>query len=828
MKYLSLELKGFTRMLLNNVKSFTIEPTEPIQLILGTNGSGKSSLLDALTPLPASQNDFATEGSKAIAIEHQGAVYDLKSVFSNGQKHYFYKNGEDLNPGGTITVQKELVKQHFNITSEIHTLTSGQSRFSTMSSIDRRYWFTKLSDTNYDYAISVYKRLKDRHRDVTGALKLAKNRLVTETAKTITNEEKANLKSQVDELYALCQKLIEYRMPVDKTSQSIEEKAKDLEKRIASLFTTLMKKKKTHPNGGLNLQETTERLLTIESIRQVEQVFIDKFFEEHNELTKTIQTLNETGGKGIDELQAQIDEISKQMNVKQSRKKLNLEFETGYDVETAFNTVYDNLTTVFSSLPENPNKLFNRVALQEASEKITSIKAGMVEMNSNLNKLTVQKDNQEHIKDHDTVDCPQCKHKWSRGFDQIFYDKVLENIEVVQENIDELTVRLMEAQEALDVITNYSDTFKQFSNCVNNWSILKPLWDKILKDELIYRAPRACLGMLEALRHDLTIDIEIEAFRKEYIRVNSIMVMASKLGDANIDKIKTQLEQLDEKMSISTQKIQDCNVESKKLTLYKKDMEDIVSISSDIELLVSSFTMCYHEAIESFRRDALNESIRTVQGVLNQKERVLYEMNLQAGIIKDIEQQITSLELQESAYKALMKQLSPVDGLIAEGLLGFISTFVKHMNVFIKRIWMYPLSVVPCGLSSEGVVELDYKFPLKISDREKPVPDVKQGSTAMKEVTDLAFQITAMKYLGLEDSPLILDEFGASLDAEHRVAAARAIQELMDMRDFTQLFIVSHYEATYGSLTNAQVCVLCSSNIVIPKNAIVNQHVTIE
>jgi hypothetical protein len=150
------------------------------------------------------------------------------------------------------------------------------------------------------------------------------------------------------------------------------------------------------------------------------------------------------------------------------------------------------------------------------------------------------------------------------------------------------------------------------------------------------------------------------------------------------------------------------------------------------------------------------------------------------------------------------------------------------MNNFISKIWLYPLAVIPCGLDDDGTLELDYKFPLKVQNHPDKVPDVSKGSSAMQEIVDLAFKITAIKYLGLEDSPLLIDEFGKTFDKEHRVAAAHGIKQLIELRSFTQLFTISHYEATYGSLTNAEICVLCSNNISIPTNAVYNEHVTME
>jgi hypothetical protein len=47
----------------------------------------------------------------------------------------------------------------------------------------------------------------------------------------------------------------------------------------------------------------------------------------------------------------------------------------------------------------------------------------------------------------------------------------------------------------------------------------------------------------------------------------------------------------------------------------------------------------------------------------------------------------------------------------------------------------------------------------------------------------------------------------------------------MDQRPFTQLYMVSHYQASYGAFTQAEICVLDQTNIEIPKGLTYNQHV---
>jgi ABC-type molybdenum transport system ATPase subunit/photorepair protein PhrA len=76
---------------------------------------------------------------------------------------------------------------------------------------------------------------------------------------------------------------------------------------------------------------------------------------------------------------------------------------------------------------------------------------------------------------------------------------------------------------------------------------------------------------------------------------------------------------------------------------------------------------------------------------------------------------------------------------------------------------------------------------------------------------------------GLSEASLFLDEFASSFDEQHRTNAVMAIKSIMEQLPFSQLWMVSHYHSQYGALGNAEVCVLSSTNIVVPE--VYNQHV---
>jgi hypothetical protein len=164
---------------------------------------------------------------------------------------------------------------------------------------------------------------------------------------------------------------------------------------------------------------------------------------------------------------------------------------------------------------------------------------------------------------------------------------------------------------------------------------------------------------------------------------------------------------------------------------------------------------------------------------------------------------------------------------IAEGMLGFIRTFVAKMNALIAKVWTYRMEVHDCSTEEESA-ELNYKFPLSTPNLPKPTIDVAHGSSAQKQMVDLAFRIIMAQCLGLDRGPLALDEFGTGFDEGHREAATQVISQLMNQLNFSQLFMISHYDECYGAFYNAQITVIDKRNITIPGNRKYNEYTLIE
>jgi DNA repair exonuclease SbcCD ATPase subunit len=159
-------------------------------------------------------------------------------------------------------------------------------------------------------------------------------------------------------------------------------------------------------------------------------------------------------------------------------------------------------------------------------------------------------------------------------------------------------------------------------------------------------------------------------------------------------------------------------------------------------------------------------------------------------------------------------------------LMQIRESFISQMNTFIEQVWSYPMTIMSCDIQDNESLDLDYKFPVrKYSDDDKS-PDVSKCSNGMKEIINLSFKITAMKYLNLLHTPLYLDEFGSAMDNGHKNEVISLIKAFNEQKTFSQMFIVSHDVTQYNSLPNSEVCVLCDTNIITPQKY--NEHVTMK
>lgn len=825
---LKLRIKSVESIGYKEAQCITIDHPDKLYVTNDFVVTHNSSMLKQLTPLPPEQKEFYKGGYKKIIIEHHNSTYELLSTFDGGQKHTFIRDGVILNNEGTVTIQKDLVKEYFLITPEIHSLISGKDLFSLMSTNKRKDWFLQLCDTNYDYAMKVYNRLRERLRDTSGALKLAKKRLTVESEKLIKDDEEKRLTVEVEELHKILNQLLECRKPLEDDLDLLSIEQSTLDKNLLALTNNLLTiveqiKEETLTESML-MDRIKECDLELYSIgKQISDLTIK--FDLNNKKINILRKAEQNTISGlVKELQGLQDNSNRVIT-----SLMNGELSNPNYASDSFKNIKNSLIDLLSMLPKNDDKKYTQDKLISTKEELTKLTLRKEDIAKRLAEFNTKISHMERHRDNPDLACPKCNHMFSLGYSELIYKDSVAFRDKANIDLQTTNTEIKSKEEYIEVCTEYSITFRQILQIMNNSPELNIYWMKIKESNVLYNDPQSLIIMFNNIESDISRQIDLSKLRDVIKEKKDLLDSLKEIGDGDLNQIVNDNISISEQIeALSKQQITLVNSKkdysSRRSVLLTKD-----NLINQIRGLIINKKTIFKTELETIRRIHLNNLIVSLQNTLAAKVEAVNSFKSHQSLIDDINKQINILSTQESSLKELVSVISPTDGLIAEGLTGFINSFVEQMNFFIKKIWSYPLIIQACGYDSEEAVDLNYKFPVIVNNDDNIINDVSEGSTGMLDIINLAFRITAMQYLGLSHYPLGLDEWGSGFDAVHRNQAVNAIKALTDQHIFDQLFIISHYAESFGALSNPEVCVLDISNIELPKNILTyNKHVVIE
>lgn len=823
------ELKGYTRLGLNSIKLIRLEMSEIVQVILGRNGSGKSSLLAELNPFPADTKFFHSDGHKLIVIKHGVDTYTLKSTFKPSPKHSFIKNdGPDLNPGGTATVQKDLCKQHLGVTPDIVSVITGAEKFTTMPAQRRRELLTMMCDTDYDYAIKVYNRVKESLRDTTGALKLAKKRLVAEMATLFTEEEYAKaqetmnaltLKSQ--ELYQLKNTSVPQQAQAVQRVQAVEARIKEVARKFFDIRKSLLHNDSWTPS---EIQEDIDRIKAeIASAAALVQANGERF----DVISKRV---SESGAIDDDEYKMLVQECADEVTAAQTlleRIKTVSDVINPQESTQACERIKEELMEALMALPNNESGWYSQDKFEKLTNSVDATKEAIRQTAENIFKVGLAVERMEQAKSHDTVNCPNCDHQFLPGYDKARHEELVSIRDKFIANKNTLEDKLKDDMDTWQEMHQYRLSLDRLKTLIASSGAIKYFWDQHATAQVISTAPMMLFSKFEQFHEDTKRALKAAEHNKkaEYIRARINNANNARQRDIQSDKL--ELARLEEQILNGINRQRKLNESLLGAIQYQKHVKMMLEVEQVMRNLKDDHEKAIQQGASAIMNDLIDQALVTTHADIATISAKLSDMRGKLGVINDIKAQIASLEDDEKAYKLIATTLSPTDGLIAEGLLGFIRSYVRAVNKIIKKFWTYRMEIRDCSTDGDSA-DLNYKFALDVEGDKLTRSDVKDGSSGMREAIDLAFRFVAMHYTGLSDYPLFLDEFGAFFDAEHKSRAPYAIKSVIDQMQFSQVFIISHHEMEYSAFPNAQFCVLDKNNILLSSEIKYNEHVLIE
>lgn len=794
-------LKGYKRLFLNHIDYLEYAPDKNMQIILGRNMSGKSQTLRQLNPLPANlKQEFYEEGYKHIEIEHNNKYYVLVSGLNGTNKHSFIVDGKELNDGGTRKVQLELVKDHFLITNEIMDILLNNTKFTSMSLMDRKKWLSELSTIDYTYSIIVFNKLRSRHRDITGGIKLIQEDI-------IKNENNVLTKEEIDKLKKDKEVLEEFYKHIVSLYTHIEEKI-DTNIDLLSLNNKLESLLSNNLRGNLELKESEINKLVSEIKTLEEQIPI---------LVKTIEELeNIPEIKDIKELEVKLNETILQLESLYKLKKLNIKDELILEYFNIYSSIHTEIISILNQMLE-----LERVRLlpKEEQTKILELETKLeTGINTVLKRLELINTELTHLEKHKSdeylIECPECKHKWHNGFNKENYEKLLKDKEEFTNRLKHYEEYKIKNSKQVEEIKLKDKLVNDFKELMISKLELKPLWEYIISSFDINKSSTyEIIEIFNKVNTELNNIKDVSTLLKNKIEYETIINNYKKNEELGKEKDKEKikrlvihLEELTKKKNEHNLKLEEIKKEFDILKQIKetsiKLKESLVKLNKNTKLEVIQIRNQYLTELSNF----IKEEIVKIEYLINSQLQNESKLNKDKKLLEEYKQieKVTSL---------MIKELSPNEGLIAKSINSFLNVFIQEMNSVINIIWTYDVELITCDITQED--DLDYKFKVKINNDEI-IEDISKLSSSMKEIVDLAFRIVFAKYMKLKDVPLYLDEFGATFDSTHRTLAYSVIDKILTS-DYPQVFMVCHYESIYGSLSNCDFNVLDTNNIELSK-----------
>lgn len=825
MRLRKLILRKYTRLALNMIDRIEFTPTAATQFILGTNGSGKSSLIHECSPLPPDKTEYGKNGGKFVSYEKDGIIYDMDCYNDEGDWQFsFIKDGVELNESHAITTQFDLVKRHFGYTPEMHALIIGEIKFTTMSTSEKRKWFTVLANSNFDYALGVFKRVSEKYNESRYSLKRAKERLVIEAAKVLPAEQIKLMEDECSALYEQVQSMIELRKPLMDDPVSYihrsNQLASELEAKAKNARSLLQRVKSNLPKDVKALQE--ELYLAqgkSEQLQQQSQLYFDDF----ERVQKLWESMQASKLENAAQINHQIQECHDTIEKAKSSIVLNIELSASADTAIAS---CDKLLAwwpdVCEGFHDNSERGWGRDFLSDLNTKLgKTIEAlGLVRHQIAKTEQTIEH-HQAH-QNEDLVNCPKCSHSFSPNFSVQTLEQAKAKLKTYDAQEKQLTTAYEEQTQLKSKVESYFSHYKACIAQLRNYPGLEHFANHVVNNHILVNHHHTFTNLVNQMRDDAGHYSKIEHAQK---RIQEITALAKELqsrGDfTTIDQDRVRLERI----------IGECEMQKGLVgerIRFLQGQLNVIQQLRDLEITLDEglkiIDELHMDALESTHREVFANMLRQLQSQLAAKEQALSNASRQQSVIEHLEREIEELSIDTKDYKLLQQELSPTEGLIAEGIFGFMTKAVDQMNQTVGMLFSYPLKIMPCSTEGDSL-NLNYRFPIVVDGVKRK--DVSKGSSAMHEVFNLAFVIMAMKACGMGTYPLFLDEFGKTMDSVHKQASIAMLGSLIDLEHFEQIFIISHSAVQYTGIGRSEICVLHEANVILPPNTAYNKHVVI-
>lgn len=825
-------LSKYKRLMMSNIQSFEWTPTKNLLIMIGSNGSGKSSIMDELSPIPSRHSNFEKSGEKEFHCSHNGSRYVLLSKYGHGTgSHSFMRDNVELNVGGTFKVQEDLCYQEFGLTKELHDICTGRIKFTQLSTSKRREILTRMSIVNLDYAFDKFKDLKTEHRSQKGVVDTITKRLVNDNGDIPSDAEMSLMRRETTQMTERLNNL--FREQSQNTRQrfnSIEQAEQELNGIVQSakgiLYRYPYMPKKLIINDHVEYQ--AEYAMAREQYSAIKAV-IDRLAEELDNLRSTAPSAMEVAPELIPELRESILGLIKEIatkatiagayNAKEDVFPL-ISFDLSGDPITKLNTVFHRLYESMNAFPENANGEMNKAEATTRAERVKELKVIRRQMEDKYSQISQRI---SRLKGCVEVVCPKCEHGFKPGVDESEAGVLEAGLGKLSEQMDKLDAELKDHDVYLERFQEYCGHVHNFVQITRDYREFDRLWEYIAGKNVMYRSPAAYKGQLIEWHQVLVQFTEMRMGGESLQGKQKRLDQLESIDKDAVAYTRERCEALEHEISVKY-------TSASNLKTYLGELQqcetEILGNIEEIEQIVRRYNdwkTRVQQHAEWCVDQAYGAEISEIQVRLAETTRTLNQMEQRETTIRALENEVNNSTEVMTDLNILIKAISPNGGLLGRYLMGFMQGVVTIVNAYVDEVWTYPMEVLPSKIDKE---ELDYNFPLKVAGGKVVAADIADGSDSQLEIVNFGFAMAMRKFFNLDDFPLFLDETGRTFDEQHRENFIPFVNRLIENGQFRQVFFISHFSSQHGAFNQAEIMVLDPTNVTVPE--IFNKNVIIK
>lgn len=771
MKIISLEVSGFNRLALSDSKYYKLDPNN-IHLILGTNGSGKSSLMELMTPLPPNRKDFTEDGWKRIIIEHNGNRYDITN---SGGKHTMLVNNVPIVENAGLKTMIALVYEHFNITPNTHKVMLGKVSMINMPLQARKDFISAISNVDFTYANNLYSGLKKKLRDEQAIVKYMSDKITELKEFIIAEDDIVKLTKDKEDILRVVYNLYESKKEIVSNIIPTSLELRNVPNQISDVINTL-------EDMSISATDIIPMINVVDN--DISRVMKQSDSIESDMMTMSDMVDNDTLREELLELDNKISELT-------HGRILDSDNINSFYVNGRVKQL-DVLDKILSSVDDliRDDILDKRHTLPVYVDSLAMINLEINKILDSNKSIDVKLMTYSTVADK--ISCPKCNTHLTKD---VFESDIMMCNNEHTSNSSKLDILL---KDRIDVESSISHC----EEVLRNYDSVTALW-KQTNLESIYGTTtgisiRKFIQQVISDIYNLPTLLDVRARKLEVIRLSELDNDTSKYNEllSKHNSLAVELSILkDKKLKLTNinNRLDRLNNTTRDVTRYLNQLNSVRK---------NSINKAYNESIDKLIAN-LKETLVVIAKKIDKYNHMMSEEN-------NIREEMSKSNDRLTVLNVLIQELNPTTGLIADSIKSFLHRYINDVNRIIQSVWSYELEVLPYDINDLDT-SITYRFPVKTLGNDN-ADDIADTSESMREIIALAFRIVSLKYMGLSQYPLMIDEFGRSMDEVHLIRSYDLLETIAVENDI-QMIIIAHIKTCYNRFINSGISIISSMNL---------------